>query len=314
VIDYRHAVLSFGESLWDLLPDGPVLGGAPLNLAYRLGEAGRPAYIVSRLGTDGRGREARARIRELGMDDRFVGESSEDPTGTVVVSLDENNDPSYDIIRDVAYDRIESNDALLEAAAAAACLCYGTLAQRSGKSRRTLATMLDARGGGLTLCDVNLRKECWTAEILAESLDRAELVKINEDEAGVLASIFGIRSRDLRDIGTALCRRFGLLHVIITMGPRGACVCDTAGVTAADPCLDVPRVDPCGAGDAFTAGFLASFLDGESIEECCRRGNALGSLVQGRRGATDPVASDEVDEVRRNALPIPQRESDFHID
>ncbi len=306
-------ILCFGEALWDLLPDGPVLGGAPLNLAYRMDSQGLRAGIISSLGKDKLGTDARNLIGHYGMDRSFLFSHEELATGTVKVKLDERGEPSYTIVKDAAYDSIPLTGELLEASASALCFCFGTLAQRDKRSRETLKALLANRGDGFNLLDLNLRPDCYDDESISYSLNHASILKINEEEAHSLKDWYSFKETDYRELAAALCRRFNLQYCIITLGPKGACVASSDGPICHEPSYNVPRVDPCGAGDAFTAGFLSIYLEGGYVTAACRRGNALGSAVTARRGAIQKIPAEEVKMLETEGIPYQFKDSDFLV-
>src|SRR6185295_17145412 len=180
-------ILAFGETLWDLLPTGPVLGGAPCNFAYRVNSLGDRAILVTRLGRDELGRKAFERLRQLGLDTSFVQWDDARPTGTVPVTIDGKGVPDFTITPDVAYDYIEATDELRRVIPSVDCIYCGTLVQRSEPSRRALNDLLDAKRAPVLL-DLNLRKKCYTTTTIDESLKRATLVKLNETEAAEISS------------------------------------------------------------------------------------------------------------------------------
>lgn len=306
-------ILCFGEALWDLLPDGRVLGGAPLNLAYRLSSQGLEAAIVSCLGRDKLGTEAVELLSKYGMNREFLFTHKDLPTGTVVVELDDNREPSYTIVKDAAYDDIPLTDHLLKMSASVLCFCFGTLAQRDARSRGTLRKLLANRGDGLNLFDINLRPECYSKAIVDYSLEHAGILKINEEEARTLKQWYSFEETDFRELASAFCRRFNLQYCILTLGPKGACVASPKGPVCQEPSYNVPRVDPCGAGDAFTAGFLVTYLKGGDVAAACRRGNALGSAVCARRGAIQNIPAGEAEKLEDNGEPYIFRETDFLV-
>ena len=283
-------LLSFGETLWDLLPAGPVLGGAPCNLAYRVTEQGDRAILVTRLGRDDLGRKAHARLEELGMDASQVQWDATRPTGTVKVEVGPGGSPDFTISRDAAYDFIESSDELLGLAAEADALCFGTLCQRSKTSGETLRGMLDRCRSGVKFLDLNLRRECHTPESVDESLQRADVVKLNEEEAFALAKRYGLPKGKGSELGGALVRKFSLASCVVTLAERGAAAF-RANDHAWIPGYKVDVVDACGSGDAFSAGFLHAWLRGRTLREACMHGNALGALAARTRGATTPIGS-----------------------
>ncbi|MBN2328105.1 MAG: carbohydrate kinase [Candidatus Omnitrophica bacterium] len=288
-------ILSFGEILWDLLPTGPVLGGAPFNFAYRVHTFKHQSIMISRLGQDDYGRQARDKILELGMDNRFVQWDDKRPTGTVQIRLDENSQPDYDIVQNVAYDFIECAKEILEYASRSHCICYGALAQRNEKSRETLAKILENAPDALKLLDINLRKNCFTPETITHSLEKADFLKLNEDEASHLSGMFGLPAA-LPDFCAAMIERWSLSHCIVTLGEQGVFARSFDGAEVYSPGFVVDLVDPCGSGDAFTAGFIDRYFRGKDLAECCRFGNALGALVAAQAGATAPISAQEVHE------------------
>ncbi|MBI1387847.1 MAG: hypothetical protein GC154_05320 [bacterium] len=289
-------IMAFGEILWDRLPSGKQLGGAPFNFVYRTKTLGHRGLMVSRLGEDELGDEARRKANELGMDDRLIERDPQRPTGTVDVKLDNNGQPDYTINPDVAYDFIECGEETLQEASRMECICYGTLGQRSAASRSALNRLLNAAPNALKLYDINLRKNCYTREIIQASMQRAGLVKLNEDEAGELNEMFTLHSPGLIETANALVERWGLKACVVTLGDRGAFAVCASGDRAYQPGYKVEMNDPCGSGDAFTAAFLDAWLNGQPLAECCRKGNALGALVATQSGATEPIEPERLNE------------------
>ncbi|MBD3241132.1 MAG: carbohydrate kinase [Chitinivibrionales bacterium] len=287
--------LAFGEILWDILPDHTALGGAPFNLAYRASTLGLHAMFASRLGDDDLGREAFARVEQLGMDTRWIQWDRDHPTGTVDVSLTDDGTPSYVINPGVAYDFIEPDAALLTEAGNADCVCYGSLVQRGEVSRITLRELLERAAGALKLCDINLRTDCFTPRTVAWSLERADVLKINEDEVSALAAMFGLASSDPAGFCVEASRRWGLSHCVVTLGAAGSLAYAPDVGHVYEPGFRVTVADSLGAGDSFTAAFVHGLLRGESLAECCRRGNAMGALVASECGGTPAVDAVRVD-------------------
>jgi fructokinase len=286
----QKTVVAFGETLWDLLPAGPVLGGAPCNFAYRVNALGDRAIVVTRLGRDDLGQQAFERLQALGMDTTHVQWDEKRPTGTVPVKLDAKGVPDFTILPDVAYDFIETADALLNLASKADAICFGTLIQRTAVSRRTLYRVLDVAPGALKLLDINLRKACWSRETIAESLARADILKLNDSEVAALRELFGLRGKTLPALVREIRRRWSLEACVATLGERGAFLAGRSD-EARVPGVRVSVVDTVGSGDAFTAGFLHAWLRGRPLAECGRLGNALGSMVAAQPGATTPIAA-----------------------
>lgn len=287
-------ILAFGETLWDLFPTGAKLGGAPFNFVCRADSLGDRGLIATRLGRDDLGARALTEIESLGMATTLVQRDGERPTGTVPVTVNEKGNPDFTITPYVAYDFIEATDALLEAAAGADCVCFGTLVQRAPVSRATLGRVLDAAKGALKLLDINLRRDCYTEDTIKASLERADVLKLNDDEARHLSATFGLGEPGVPDFAAEALRRWPLSHCVVTLGERGAFAASAAG-SAYVPGYRADLVDTCGSGDAFTAGFIHSLLEGRALEECCRLGNALGAMVASQAGGTGPIAPAEVE-------------------
>ncbi len=304
----KFTVLGYGEVLWDLLPSGKQLGGAPLNVIHRVNCLGDKGLMASRIGRDELGDEILNRMLELNIDPALLQRDDTHPTGTVAVKLDESGQPDYHITPDVAYDNIEPEAALIRTAAAAECVCFGTLAQRSEVSRRTCRQVLNNVEHGLKLLDVNLRKDCYSRSVLEASLSAADAVKLNDAEAIELAAMFQLGRTDLDAIAASLIDRFGLKVCIVTVGARGALAVSTAPQTVYEPGYLAPGPgDAVGAGDGFTAGFIHKHLRNAPLAECIRFGNAVGALVAAQSGATGPMDARQVENFIASA---PQRNVD----
>lgn len=296
----KHTVVAFGEVLWDLLPTGPLIGGAPFNFANRINELGHTSLMVSRLGNDELGRKALDRIRELHLTTDFVQEDEHHPTGTVEVFLDENKNPDYTIIPHVAYDYVTCTEPLEHLMKEAVCLCFGSLAQRHTISRNTLHQLLNIFSGSYTFFDVNLRKNCYTEEIITFSAEKANILKLNYEEIVVVGQIYGWHENDLLPIAERLVQEAHLLYCLVTLSDKGVLAVAENGEKVYVPGFRVNMVDPLGAGDAFSAGFVHSLLLGKSLHEACCFGNALGALVVGQQGATQPLQAGKVDQFLKN--------------
>jgi len=287
-------VVSYGEALWDLLPTGAVLGGAPLNFAYRINSLGNRGVIISRLGRDELGQRALKQIAVLGMERSFIQADEKHPTGRVEICFDDSKNPDYTIIEDVAYDHIELQDRLLNLISQSDCLCFGTLAQRSPTSRKTLWRLLDEFSGSFAFLDINLRRNCYSEETICHSLNEANVVKLNEEELNVLAEIYGLGGKSLPEIVQSLVKKATLKYCVVSLGHQGAFAASNDGEMVYAPGFQVDLADPCGAGDAFSAGFIHSLLNEEPLQDACRFGNALGALVARQQGATQPITHQEI--------------------
>lgn len=312
------ATVAFGEALWDMLPTGAVLGGAPLNFAYRAKSLGLDAVLVSAVGDDELGREALDQIRRLGLPREYVAvaDRADLPTGVVNVTLDEHRNPTYEIVAGVAYDGIHATPAIDRLAADAACVCYGTLVQRSAQSRETLRRLLEGASRALRVYDINLRPKCYFEEIIRRTLHLSSALKLNHAEAAYLARIDAIPASSPDRFAREVAERYELDYVIITYGDAGAGAYDAgSGAWNFETGYLVDVDDPCGSGDAFTAAFVATILAGGSVGDGLKRGNAYGALVATQPGATQPVSSAQIADLgqsgRRRA---PVRESDLLVD
>jgi fructokinase len=289
----QKTILSFGETLWDLFPSGPVLGGAPCNLAYRLHSLGDRAVIVTRLGRDEYGARALEQLTALGMESTHIQMDDGHPTGTVQVTLDDKGNPDFHIVPAVAYDFIDVTDDLLELAATAECFCFGTLAQRSPASRLSLQRLLEVTAKCVKFLDVNLRKDCFFKETLSESLKRANVLKMNLQEAHYLAELFEFALSSLPDFCAEMIEEWSLSCCVVTLGEHGAFAA-SAKEKVYVPGYEINVKDTCGSGDAFSAGFIHKYLRRGTLADCCQLGNALGSMVAMQTGATTPITLDEV--------------------
>ncbi len=274
-------VLCFGELLWDELPAGPRLGGAPANVAYHLAQLGVAVRLVSAVGADPRGDEALARLAAAGVDVALVARQAELPTGRVRVQLAADG-PHYRIEEGVAWDDIAFAPVLREAATAASALVFGTLAQRTAPNRATLSALLAAAGTAVKVCDLNFRSPFIAAAAVADSLRRADIVKLNADELAALPDLLALPAG--AEFPQRLLAEFNLRRIVITRGELGCWILDAAGrVEAAAPAASV--ADSVGAGDAFTAVLVYGELQGWSPARIARAACAAGAFVASQPGA-----------------------------
>lgn len=272
-------ILCFGEIVWDALPEGLFLGGAPLNVAYHLHCLGHAAAPVSRVGRDFLGREVLRRLRNYGVDTSLIQEDAEAETGAVIVRLDATGDADYTILEHVAWDRIAAEEALASEVGKAAALVYGSLSTRASENRRTLDWLL--REVNLRICDVNLRKPHDDAGTVLEWASRADVIKLNAEELDRLCGLAATES--LEQKAAALAERSGVGSLVVTRGGDGAALWEDGHLLVGEaPPVEV--ADTVGAGDAFTAGYLDARLRGLAGEACLERALALGGLVASRRG------------------------------
>lgn len=282
-------IVGLGELLWDLFPDGPRFGGAPMNFACSAaGLAGDACRVlaVSAVGRDRLGQQAIEELRTRGVDTSGI-QLLDHPTGTVDVQVDEHGHARYGFADDTAWDHLAWSDSLQEIAASCDAVCYGSLALRSPATRDTAIQFLNTvRPEALRVFDVNLRPPHTPAERWFCLLETASVVKCNEDELPVLGSLLQLKARDERGQLDELASRFGLRCAALTRGARGSMLRDDQGRFSESPGTRVDLVDTVGAGDAFTAALTLGLLEGMPLDELHRWADRVASFVCSRRGAT----------------------------
>ncbi|MHB8898915.1 MAG: carbohydrate kinase family protein [Thermoguttaceae bacterium] len=287
----RYHVVGLGEMLWDVFPAGAVFGGAPANVACHAAALGADAAMVSCVGTDELGDRAIAALADRGVDTSPVARSDRYPTGTVQVRIDAAGQPSYEITSPVAWDYIPWRRELEQLAAGADAVCFGSLAQRNPASRQTIRRFLAAtRPDCLRVFDVNLRQEFYSDDILRESLELANVLKLNDEEAPRVAhACFGEPMDDPVD---RLADRYDLRLVALTLGWQGA-VLVSHGQRHRQPAPPTEIADTVGAGDSFTAAMVQGMLAGWPLSRIGAHAAAIAAYVCSQPGAT-PVLPPEL--------------------
>lgn len=284
-------IASIGEIVWDLLPEGKQLGGAPVNFAFYASQFGAEACPVTALGDDALGQEALDTLERTGLNLNLI-QVNALPTGRVLVSLDDAGIPSYDIVRNVAWDDIECTGDALEFVRGADAICWGSLAQRSRRSRESLLSLVDAAGKDcLKVFDINIRQDFYSKELVEESLRRADVLKLNEDELPLLQNLLGIPGEQEQAIGE-LISRYSLTELVFTQGARCSSIHDASGVLSWLPTPKVRVADTVGAGDSFTAAYIASRLGGKDAAEAHRIAVKVSAYVCACNGAINPLPAD----------------------
>lgn len=274
-----------GEALWDMLPEGKQLGGAPANFAYHVSQFGLESRVVSAVGQDKLGTEIldSFRARQLAS----LIETVPYPTGTVQVELDAAGVPCYNIKEGVAWDNIPYTPVLDELARHTGAVCFGSLAQRSVVSRETIHRFLDvvaATSDTLRIFDINLRQSFYTKDIICDSLRRCNVLKINDEELVAVSRMFGYPGIDLQDKCWILLAKYNLKMLILTCGVNGSYVFTPGEVSF----VETPKVqvaDTVGAGDSFTAAFTAAILRGRSVKEAHKLAVETSAYVCTQQGA-----------------------------
>lgn len=287
-------IAAFGELLWDLLPNGKVLGGAPANFIYRINSFGDNGTLLSKVGKDKAGKEAREALKNLGVSDENVQTDYEFPTGSVKVKIDNYGNADYNIITDVAYDHIEINAEMMDAFGQADCVCFGTLVQRYGISKNTLRELIHESSEVVKFLDINLRKKCYTAASIEDSLRMTNILKTNDEELLITKDLLNLKHENLKELAQETIEKYNLEIILCTLGANGAFCLTNEDVFYYDPGYQISLGDTVGSGDAFSAGFVHYYMNGYPIDEALRFGNAAGAMVATTTGATSPIAKEEI--------------------
>ncbi len=286
-------VVGMGEALWDVLPEGKKIGGAPANFAYHVSQFGLPSCVVSAVGDDALGHEILENFNSKGLNQLI--ERVPYPTGTVQVEIDQAGIPQYEIKENVAWDNIPYTARLEQLAERTKAVCFGSLAQRNVVSRNTINRFLDAMpqdAEPLVVFDVNLRQGFYNKEILCNSMERCNILKINDEELITVSRMFGYPGIDLQDKCWILLGKYNLKMLILTCGINGSYVF-TPGNISFQPTPKVEVADTVGAGDSFTAAFISAILKGMSVTEAHALAVRTSAFVCTRKGAM-PVLPDEL--------------------
>lgn len=282
--DGSYKMVGIGEVLWDLLPMGKQLGGAPANFAYIAGQLGNKGIVASRVGNDGPGVEIIERLKSFGLDCEGIQLDEHHPTGSVLVNI-ENGQPVYDIVEGVAWDFLELTNAWLEIAQNADAVCFGSLAQRSEISREVIRAFVSStKENALRIFDVNLRQRYFSSEILKTSLELANVCKLNHEELPMVSGLIGNRNLSPIDSAKLLLEEFELKLVCITRGAEGSLLISENEVSEI-PGLHVEVKDTIGAGDAFTAAMTHGLLRDWNLDMVNEKANEVGAFVASRSGA-----------------------------
>ncbi len=288
-------VVGMGEALWDVLPEGKKIGGAPANFAYHVSQFGLPSCVVSAVGDDALGKEIVENFTSKGLN-QLIAEVPY-PTGTVQVEIDQAGVPQYEIKENVAWDNIPYTAHLESLAGRTKAVCFGSLAQRNVVSRNTINHFLDAmpqQEGSLVVFDVNLRQGFYNKEILCNSMKRCNILKINDEELVTVSRMFGYPGIDLQDKCWILLGKYNLKMLILTCGINGSYVF-TPGNVSFQPTPKVEVADTVGAGDSFTAAFIASILKGKSVTEAHSLAVQTSAYVCTKKGAMPILPSELTD-------------------
>ena len=284
-MEQNRYVVGLGEVLWDVLPEGKKLGGAPANFAYHAGQfLGLDNTIaVSALGEDKLAEETIESLREHGLNDLLPRVPY--PTGTVQVQLDEQGIPTYDIKENVAWDNIPFDKDIQEIARNCRAVCFGSLAQRNVVSRETIHKFLDATPADcVKIFDINLRQQFYTQDVIRESLQRCNILKINDEELVLIGRMFGYPGLDIENKCWLILGKYNLDMLVLTCGTNGSYVF-TPGQMSFQETPKVKVADTVGAGDSFTGSFCAAILSGKPVTEAHKLAVEVSAYVCTQNGA-----------------------------
>lgn len=285
----NKVIVGLGEILWDVFPERKVLGGAPANFAHHVSQFGFDGYTVSAIGDDELGQDILSNLEDKEL--KYLLEKTDFPTGTVDVTVDRRGIPQYNIHKNVAWDNIPFTDKTEALALRTEAVSFGSLAQRSLVSRKAIKQFLAIMPqSGLKIFDINLRQNFYTREIIHESLEWANMLKINDEEVLVLADLFGWKGRNEQDVCKAILVQYKLDIVILTKGVEGSFVF-TRKETSYQPTPRIHVADTVGAGDSFTAAFVVSYLNGDRIIDAHQLAVEVSAYVCTQHGAM-PILPD----------------------
>jgi fructokinase len=276
-------IVGIGEILWDVFPEGKVLGGAPANFAYHVAQFGFNGFAVSAIGDDELGAEILENLSTKEL--KYLIEKTPFPTGTVQVTVDEKGIPQYEICQKVAWDNIPFTEKMENLARKTKTVCFGSLAQRNEASRLTINKFLDMiPSDSLVIFDINLRQHFYSQELIMHSLTRCNILKINDDEVILVGKLFGWEKNTEMEICQMLLSDYSLSMVVLTKGTKGSYVI-TADTTSFQPTPNVEVADTVGAGDSFTGSFVAALLSGKSIADAHKLAVDVSAYVCTQHGA-----------------------------
>lgn len=283
-------VVGLGEALWDVLPEGKQLGGAPANFAFHAGQFGLNSIAVSALGEDDLAEETIGQFKANGL--AYCLPRVPYPTGTVQVELDDEGVPTYDIKQNVAWDNVPFTPEIAEIAKNTRAVCWGSLAQRNEVTRDTIYKFLDATPADcMKIFDINLRQNFYTKEVICESLKRCDVLKINDEELVTIGRMFGYPGLDIENKCWLILGKYNLDMLVLTCGVNGSYVF-TPGAMSFQKTPKVQVADTVGAGDSFTGTFCASILAGLPVSEAHRRAVEVSAYVCTQNGAMPKVPAE----------------------
>ena len=305
MINHQPIAVGLGELLWDMLPKGKQIGGAPFNFARHCNQLGLEGFPVSQIGIDELGNETVSLLKDWGITPDFVSRDPQHETGTVNIRLDNQGKPNYEIRDDAAWDFIQHNLLLEQLAPKVDIVCFGTLAQRSDASRFTIYSFLDRMSSdAIKLFDVNLRQHFYSIGSIEASLERASILKLSDEELPVLKNAFSL-SGSVEVQLSELKNRFELKLIAYTRGAEGSFLINGSG-TDDHPGTTITTIDTIGAGDSFSATLCAGLLQGLPLAQLNENANQVAAYVCSQRGATPALPESIVKNVSYSTSSIPK--------
>lgn len=283
----KRLVVGLGEVLWDMLPEGRKIGGAPVNFAYHAGQFGIDTMAVSAIGNDKLGEDTIAEMNGKHLNHIFP--SVPYPTGSVQVSLDEKGVPAYDIKENVAWDNIPFTNEIESVARSCRAVCFGSLAQRNAVSRSTIRKFIESTPSGcIRIFDINLRQNFYTSNVIRDSLELCNILKINDEEIMLVSRMFNYDSSNIENVCRTIMEDFSLEMVILTCGTKGSYIFTKDDVSFM-PTPKVNVADTVGAGDSFTGSFCAAILRGLPVAEAHKKAVEVSAYVCTQNGAMPEI-------------------------
>ncbi len=305
MINHQPVAVGLGELLWDMLPKGKQIGGAPFNFARHCNQLGLEGFPVSQIGIDELGNEIVSLLKDWGITPDFVSRDPHHKTGTVNIRLDDQGKPKYEIRDDAAWDYIQHNLLLEQLAPKVDIVCFGTLAQRSDASRSTIYSFLDRMSSNaIKLFDVNLRQHFYSIRSIEASLERASILKLSNEELPVLKTAFSL-SGSVEVQLSELKNRFELKLIAYTRGAEGSLLIDDSG-TDDHPGTTITTIDTIGAGDSFSATLCAGLLQELPLASLNENANQVAAYVCSQRGATPALPESIVKNVSHSRSSVPK--------
>lgn len=292
----QNYIVGIGEALWDMLPEGRKIGGAPANFTYHVSQFGLDAVAVSAVGDDELGAEIRQTFEEKDLQTQLA--TVPYPTGTVAVTLDAKGIPHYEICEGVAWDNIPFSPELEVLARNTIAVCYGTLAQRNSVSRKTIESFIAAMpADGIKICDINLRGTFYDKEILESSMRACDILKINDEEIDEVSRLLGAEFPTQRMAALNLMSRYEIDILILTCGTNGSYIYSMDGTESFLPTPKVKVADTVGAGDSFTGAFIAALLCGKDIKKAHALAVEVSAYVCTQNGAMPELPDEIIDKL-----------------